>query len=107
MSLILMPNPPRDDAVSVEVGQRLSRVRDALGLTQEQLADALNVGRTTLANWETGVRLADVAAIARMSVRFGPVLEWVYNGSTASMPNWLVEKVLAEEPAEKKRQRSA
>ena len=45
-----------DGAVAGEAGRRdrLAARRKALGLTQEQLAELLQVGRTTVARWERG-----------------------------------------------------
>jgi transcriptional regulator with XRE-family HTH domain len=37
-------------------GEELRRRRDALGMSQEQLADALGVYQTTITRWETGGR---------------------------------------------------
>jgi DNA-binding transcriptional regulator YiaG len=42
----------------------LQAIRDALGLTQEELADHLGVHRVTVARWESGTR-----AIPEMAVR--------------------------------------
>lgn len=36
-------------------GERIARLRRAAGLSQEQLADALDVSRQAVSKWETGV----------------------------------------------------
>lgn len=39
---------------SAELGKRIRALRQALGLTQQQLADAVEVSRAAVAFWETG-----------------------------------------------------
>lgn len=88
MSLLLMPTPLRDQGIVAECGVRLARLREVLGLTQEQLAQAIGVQRTTLANWETAVNLVDPLAMARMSARLErgalPVCAQPHNGTLRS-----------------------
>jgi DNA-binding XRE family transcriptional regulator len=49
-----------------EVGIRLARTRRVLGLTQEELAERLNVSRGALSSWEVGARLPDQWAMCRL-----------------------------------------
>ena len=37
------------------IGRNIKRLRDAKGLTQEQIAQALNVTFQAVSKWETGV----------------------------------------------------
>ena len=37
------------------IGARLARARKAIDLSQENLAERLNVTRQTISNWESGV----------------------------------------------------
>jgi len=37
-------------------GQKLRKLREAIGLTQEQLAERIRVSKRTIQRWETGVR---------------------------------------------------
>lgn len=95
MSLVLMPNPTREDGVAVQIGGRLAKLRLALGLSQEEMADMMGAGRTTAAAWERGQNVADVLAVARLSPLYGPVLEWVFNGSVAGIPYDIAQKLLS------------
>jgi DNA-binding transcriptional regulator YiaG len=53
--LALHEQPARHDAAAAKVdGARLKRERQALGLTQAQLARALSVSANTVARWERG-----------------------------------------------------
>ncbi len=44
-------------AADTRIGTRIAKRRHQLGMTQEDLADALNVSKSTVANWETGKHL--------------------------------------------------
>lgn len=39
----------------MEIGKKLKEARIASGLTQEQVADKINVSRQTISNWENEV----------------------------------------------------
>ena len=39
----------------MEIGAQIKARRQELNMTQERLANKLNVGRSTVSNWETGV----------------------------------------------------
>ncbi|MBC7906902.1 MAG: helix-turn-helix transcriptional regulator [Rhodospirillaceae bacterium] len=75
------------------IGARLRLTRKALGLSQDDLADSINVGRTTYTMWEGGQRLADVLAISRMADRYGVSLDWVYRGNMAGLPHVIARRI--------------
>jgi DNA-binding XRE family transcriptional regulator len=64
-----------------QAGLRLAALREAMGITQEQLAALLGVGRNTLAMWETGKNRPDPLALARAQ-QHGIPLEYVLLGLT-------------------------
>lgn len=45
------------------LGDRIKDARKAAGLTQKELADKINVGNTTISNWEKGVSRPDADQI--------------------------------------------
>ncbi len=75
-------------------GLRLKAARVALAMRQESLANAVGVGRTALANWESG-RMPDVHAMIRLNERFGIPLEWIYEGRLRTVPFDLAERLQA------------
>ena len=104
-----MPLPTRSSEWNREVGLRLASTRNALGLTQEQLGNEINVSRTALGNWEKGIRLPDPAAIMRLAERFGIPMDWVYRGDPGGLPQRYAPALLGkiswsseEETSEKK-----
>ena len=45
--------------------------REVAGLTQQDLADKLNIGRSTVAMWETGGIMPRVGTLKRLSIVLG------------------------------------
>lgn len=41
----------------MDIGEKIKMARIKANLTQEQVAEVLNVSRQTISNWETGVSL--------------------------------------------------
>jgi len=86
----------------VAVGSRLRLLRAALGKTQKQLADKLDVGATAVANYENGDRAIDPFAAFKLKLSFGVPLEWLYGGDESTLPPNLAEKIdFARSAAEK------
>lgn len=52
-------------------GESLRRLRMEKNLTQQQLAERLHVDRTSVASWETGRHLPDVATISQIAGALG------------------------------------
>ena len=53
--------------MKVSFGESLRRLRMERNITQQQLGNLLHVDRSTIAKWESGVRLPDADMIARLS----------------------------------------
>ena len=49
-----------EEAVLMDIGNKLYEARRAAGLTQEQAAEALNISRQTLSNWENNKTYPDI-----------------------------------------------
>lgn len=93
----LMPNPSRDDDKARVIGRRLAATREALDLTQEELAELIGVSRSALSNWELG-RLPDIEAMMRLGARRKIPLDWIYLGDDSQLP-LSVARRLAENQA--------
>ena len=52
-------------------GETLRRLRAEKGFTQQQLADHLHKDRTSVASWEMGRRMPDVATLGQLSKTLG------------------------------------
>ena len=51
----------------MKIGKLLKELRTEKNLTQEQLAESLNVSRRTVSRWETGFNLPDLDILVIMS----------------------------------------
>ena len=51
----------------MEIGEKLKSSRLNAGMTQEQIAEKINVSRQTISNWENGKSLPDVISLIEIS----------------------------------------
>ncbi len=70
----------------------LKKLRIEKGLSQRELADNIYVTRSTIARWENGSRLPDVAMINRLSRYLGEDVNLLLNSITATeeVPNVII-----------------
>ena len=50
----------------MEIGEKLKNSRMNAGMTQEQIAEQINVSRQTISNWENGVNLISTTFICSL-----------------------------------------
>lgn len=79
-----------------EVGRRLVALRSALGLKAKTMCAEVNVEPNTWSQWEKGNRMADLVAMMRVADTFGADLNYIYMGTTSTMPYELATRVRAQ-----------
>lgn len=84
---------PTKRAAQEMMGRRLRQVREALGLTQEQMALAVGVVPATIAGWENGRNMLDAVALAKAAARYDFTADWVLLGKIGSLPHELASKI--------------
>lgn len=98
----------------MEFNNRLYQLRKQKGLSQEELANRLNVSRQTVSKWEVGDSTPDMEKLAAMSELFDVSLDQLVLGKEApqtaaparsELVTTLNEKVLT--PDNKKKAKSA
>ena len=62
-------------------GEKLQRLRKANGLSQEQLAEKLNVSRQAISKWETGA-IPDMDNVIKIGRYFDCSLDYLMNNET-------------------------
>ena len=65
----------------MEMGKEIRRLRINRGLTQEALADALNVSPQTVSKWECGNSMPDVQMLPEIAVFFGVTIDHLFTMS--------------------------
>lgn len=55
------------EEIKKEIGRRVKIARKKAGLTQQEFAERLDVSRSTVANWERGVRIFEFEDLPRIS----------------------------------------
>lgn len=75
----------------MDVGNQIRERRQALGLSQEELARRLYVSRVTVSHWETGRTLPDVQSMLLLANLFGTTIDEMVRGDVDEMRE-MVEK---------------
>ncbi|MBO4638018.1 MAG: helix-turn-helix transcriptional regulator [Clostridiales bacterium] len=63
-----------------KIGEFLKELRKEKGITQEQLADKLNVSRRTVSRWETGSNMPDLDVLVELADYYDVDLRDIFNG---------------------------
>ena len=77
------------------MGQRLTVIRRALDLSQEELASKIGVAAAALSAWEVGRNQIDVVKLAKAARRYGFSTDWVTLGDISTLRRDLADKVEA------------
>ena len=63
-----------------KIGSFLKSLRRERGLTQEQLAEQLNVSNRTVSRWETGANMPDIGLLLALSAFYGVSISEIIDG---------------------------
>ena len=77
------------------VGERITALREALGLSKAEFADSLQLDRSTLTKVEQGSRGLDVVVGARIADLYNAGMDYIYRGQLSDVPEPLRPKVMA------------
>ncbi|MDE5978204.1 MAG: helix-turn-helix domain-containing protein [Turicibacter sp.] len=64
------------------IGNSISKVRKEAGLTQQQVANHLNVVRTSISNWENGTRTPDAEILVKLAELFNVSVDYLLGKQT-------------------------
>jgi DNA-binding XRE family transcriptional regulator len=70
--------------VQRNLGHRIAEARCEAGLTQVQLAEAVDHAQRTVASWEGGTRVPRLPALEAVSETTGKPVSWFYELETAA-----------------------
>ena len=75
------------------LGQKLKEIRKKFGLSQEQLAEIMNVSRQAITKWENDGGLPDVSNLQELSKVFGITVDYLLNDEN-QLPALSMKKIL-------------
>lgn len=78
------------------LGQKLKEIRKRFGLSQEQLAEIMNVSRQAITKWENDGGLPDVSNLQELSKVFGITVDYLLNDEN-NLPALSMRKELNKE----------
>lgn len=64
----------------MEIGRKLKEARTASGLSQEHVAEKINVSRQTISNWETEKTYPDIISVLKLSDLYSISLDDLLKG---------------------------
>ena len=64
----------------IKIGAFLKELRKEKGLTQEQLAESLNVSGRTVSRWETGSNMPDISTLIEIAVYYDVSIPEIIQG---------------------------
>ena len=64
----------------MELNTKLKEARSPAGLTQEEVAEAIQVSRQTISNWETGKFYPDILSVIKLSDLYAISLDELLKG---------------------------
>ena len=73
----------------MEMGKEIRRLREDRGITQEALAEALNVTGQSVSKWERGTSMPDVQMLPQIAVFFGITIDQLF----AMAPEQQMERI--------------
>lgn len=80
-----------------EIGKKIKILRKTRGLTQQQLADKLNVKRATISNYEIGRRSPHIKELEDIAEALGVNLDYFGFGGSAAVDLVARAKVLFDD----------
>ena len=75
------------------LGQKIKEIRKKFGLSQEKLAEIMNVSRQAITKWENDVGIPDVTNLQELSKVFGITVDYLLNDAN-ELPLMIMKKEL-------------
>ncbi|MCD8115775.1 MAG: helix-turn-helix transcriptional regulator [Oscillospiraceae bacterium] len=69
----------------MEICEKMKKARSNAGMTQEQVAEKIEVSRQTISNWENGKTLPDVMSVIKLSDLYQVTLDELLKGDSKMM----------------------
>lgn len=86
-------DPEDKGALKINVGRRLSLLREAMRLSQPEFGKPVGLSQTRMSQYENGERLLAVPIAIKICEEYTVTTDWLYRGDPASLPGDLREKI--------------
>ena len=83
----------------MDISNQIKTRREAMGLSQEQLAEKLYVSRQTISNWERDKTYPDIQSLLMLSVLFDTSIDTLVKGDVTVMKRPLRRAASSRESA--------
>ena len=81
------------EGICMKLNEKIIQLRKSKGMSQVDLADALNLSRQTISKWENGDSSPDINNLSTLASLFGVTTDSLLNDQesvqTGSYPAWL------------------
>lgn len=81
----------------MELGNKIKQYRIKSNLTQESLADKLNISSQSISKWENGITMPDISLLPELSEIFGVTIDELFDLSVDQKLNRIESKLDIEE----------
>lgn len=88
----------RPSEALIAAGGRLRAAREALGISQQDMARACGAEPQRWSNWEAGRHLPDPLVMVRAAQVYGISLDWVFAGDPRNLPGRLLSLLMQRDP---------
>jgi transcriptional regulator with XRE-family HTH domain len=86
-------DPEDTGCLQDDVARRLKYSRIAVGVDQQDFAEAAGISQPRYNPYETGKRLLTLPAAMMLCERYSLSLDWLYRGDPSGLPNRLLSKI--------------
>ena len=80
-----------------KLGERLNKLRQEHGLTQQELADIFHISNSTISSYETGARIPDVDFLLELSRYYNTSSDYILGLSDNKLPLDIINSVVTDD----------
>lgn len=97
---VRMAKPPSENDL-IAIGERITMIREALGMIPADFARLVDLTTQSLSNYETGYRRPNLDQAFKIARKTGATLDYIYFGDESGLPQRIAVK-LAEKARRQK-----
>ena len=86
----------KDDIFRKNIGNRIKQLRKEHGLTQQELADKLNLAKSSISSYEGGARMPSYEMLINMSTYFNCSIDFLMGLTSIEKPKEKIELTVDE-----------